>query len=104
MEKKCLKIVSEKLKEEITPKTVLKAQKESCKTLEKRVKCQLEEIKHGCGKSVLAFFRTLFDPLTEVQKGLCEEVILPEIEDASPSKRSKDVTLPDFLSFMEFKI
>ncbi|GFU33634.1 uncharacterized protein NPIL_226281 [Nephila pilipes] len=102
MEKKCLKIVSDKLKDDISPKTVLKAQKESCKTLEKRVKCQLEEIKHGCGKNVQAFFRTVFDPLTEVQRGLCEEIILPEIEDASPSKRSTDAILPDLMKFMEF--
>lgn len=100
MEKKCLKIVSDRLKDDISPKTVLKAQKESCKTLEKRVKCQLEEIKHGCGKSVLAFFRTLFDPLTEVQRGLCEEIILPEIEDASTSKRSEYRELPDLLGLM----
>ncbi|CAL1290809.1 unnamed protein product [Larinioides sclopetarius] len=61
-------------------------QKEACRHFEETKDCQLQSIIDNCGKSVAVLYKTVFGPVIDVERAVCDDVILPSKDNYYKSK------------------
>ncbi|GBM54481.1 hypothetical protein AVEN_217165-1 [Araneus ventricosus] len=75
-------------------------QKEACRHFEETKECQLQSIIDNCGKSVATLYKTVFGPVTDVERAVCDDVILPSKDNYYTSKRSARAARPGMFGSM----
>ncbi|GBN46230.1 hypothetical protein AVEN_258277-1 [Araneus ventricosus] len=67
---------------------------------EETKECQLQSIIDNCGKSVATLYKTVFGPVTDVERAVCDDVILPSKDNYYTSKRSARAARPGMFGSM----
>ncbi|GIY52591.1 uncharacterized protein CDAR_119431 [Caerostris darwini] len=93
---KCTKSVANLEKEGKYDDMIL-LQKEACKYFDETKQCQYQSIIDNCGKPVAALYKTTFEPAIELERAVCEEIILPQVGSPFTAKRSVNTPLVSFL-------
>ncbi|KAF8770432.1 hypothetical protein HNY73_017962 [Argiope bruennichi] len=75
-EPKCTKSVANLMKEDKYD-DMNDLQKEACRHFEETKECQLQSIIDNCGKNVATLYKTVFGPVADVERAVCDDVILP---------------------------
>ncbi|KAF8793663.1 hypothetical protein HNY73_001713 [Argiope bruennichi] len=77
----CYKPVFDVVKGKLTGREFLKGQKEACKLTDQVSKCLAEKARNRCGKQTVSFFEFLIHPIAELNKRVCEDVLIPADEE-----------------------
>ncbi|CAL1297958.1 unnamed protein product [Larinioides sclopetarius] len=76
----CYQPVFDTVKGKLTGREFLKGQKEACKLTDLVSECLSEKTLKRCGRQTVSFFEFLIHPLVELNKRVCEDVLLPADE------------------------
>ncbi|CAL1301467.1 unnamed protein product, partial [Larinioides sclopetarius] len=76
----CYKPVLDAVKGKQTASEFLKGQKEACKHTDQVSECLSEKARTRCGRQTVSFFEFLVHPLAQLNKRVCEDILLPADE------------------------